>query len=274
MSQLTKLTLLAIVGSLQFSFAQVNVNYLGTFQPNGRPDYLLNPDDNISETFANRIQASLPDNFSVPQYYPQYLSQGVPSDIHLCEASDVWVTFFSESSLKKNTLAFYTYNTTNPLTIPPTSLRIVLPNASQEAGVLRAGNKVYLGKFPANTSIGFALLVDCFNTGQVNLSTTIFYSTPQLNRLNIDPFKKQSVLLCDELGARIFGFEETQRGTNNSDDDFNDLIFYVSTAPNLTVNCSSCVFTVNAGGVDGGTNSGLESEGSLVLPSPSVIFNG
>ncbi len=263
MSRLTTLFLLLTISVTQLTYAQVNLTYLGTFQPNGKPDYLVNPNDAISIAFANRIHASLPDNYPVPRYNSPYLAQGVPSDIHLCEATDVWVTFFNESSLQKHTLAFYTYNTATPLTIPPTSLRVVLPNASQEENILRAGNKVYLGQFAANTSIGFALLVDGFNNGQVNSSSTIFYSTPQLNLSNINPFKKQSVLLCDELGARIFGFEESQRGINTSDDDFNDLIFCVSTAPNLLVNCSSCVFTVNAGGVDGGLDSGLESEGSL-----------
>lgn len=271
MFKLTTLVLLTLVGLTQLTYAQVNLTYLGTFQPNGKPDYLLNPDDVISRAFANRINRSLPNNYPVSRYNRHYLSQLMPSDIHICETADVWVTFFSESSLQKHTLAFYTYNTTTPLTIPPTSLTVVLPNVSQEDNILRAGNKVYLGKFAANTSIGFALLLDGFREGAINPSSALVYSTPQLNLLNTERFKKQSVLLCDDLGVRVFGFEESKRTHHGCDDDFNDLIFCVSTTPNQNINqrnnqsitCSRCVFTACSGGVSGGGGSGLESEGSL-----------
>jgi hypothetical protein len=53
-----------------------------------------------------RIKASLPENYPVPYYNPQYIATGTETDILLYEEADVWITFVAEGAGNKNVLGF------------------------------------------------------------------------------------------------------------------------------------------------------------------------
>ena len=253
------ITIIGVVVSLltiQLTHSQSDFHYLGSCNHQGRPNYL---GDLGTVNFGKRITCALPDNYPVSRYHSNYLAETVPSDIHLTEAGDVWITFYSEDTHYRNTLAFYTYDSRVPLTTKPSSLTVVFHNVSQDNNVLHKGDNVFLGHFPANTNIGFALIRDGFHNGIIHKSNPICYTSPQLN-----PHKRKcSVLLCDEAQVSVLGFEDKEENTAECDGDYNDLIFYITTVPKKASLCSTCPCTYSCDDVTSGGNGGLESEGTL-----------
>jgi hypothetical protein len=237
-------------------------SYLGTFNTNGSPNYLVTPDV-IAPDLAQRISLSLPNYYPVPTYHPEYLTENVVTDIAITQQSDVWVTFVDEGAGNRNTLAFYTYDLAQPPTTKPTNLTVIFPNMSLENNVLLKGSKALLGRFPANTGIGFALIANGFQNGVVSSSSVKYYSNPDFNPEKQKKHKKHSVLLRDQSGKSIIGFEDLDRSGNGSDNDFNDAIFYATANP--VVVCATCPTTVGTGdgGTSSGNNGGLESDGCL-----------
>jgi LruC domain-containing protein len=212
-------------------------NYLGTYSTSGKPDYLETPNDVISSALLANINASLPEGKPVPTYHPTYLTGSSATNINLVALADVWITFVHEGAGYQNTLAYFTYPTNNP----PASvndistLNIILPNASLSGsgGALVSGNKVRIGRFAANTSIGFCLIANGWSDQSkvVGNGLNKFYSIDALNPEPAASDKRHTVLLKDtENKLFLVGFED-QRRDGNSDNDFNDLIFSVSSNP-------------------------------------------
>ena len=77
--------------------------YLGSFNSNGVPSYLV-ANDVIEQNLLDDINASLPENSKVQQANPQFLSSGTETNIVLLKEADVWVTFVSEGGGYKNVL--------------------------------------------------------------------------------------------------------------------------------------------------------------------------
>ena len=214
-------------------------NYLGSFNGAGVPNYLTTP-DLIDASILGSINDALPETESVPVSNPHYLNEINESELKLVSAADVWITFIHEGAGAKNTFGFYTYDSSNP----PQSvdeideINIVLPNASASGsgGGLVAGDKVYLGNFPANTSIGWVLLQNSWNGSGVDVNKKKFYSNPDFNPENSAAKRQHYVQLVDEARQYIVvGIEDVNRDAT-SDEDFNDLIFYVSVDPWASVN--------------------------------------
>jgi len=208
--------------------------FLGTIKSDGTPNYLVE-NDIFDAQFLTNINATLPEQRPVPTFNPQYIAQGTETDVKLNEACDVWVTFVTEGAGYKNILGFYTYNINNP----PTSVSqignvtIVFPNASMtnSGGGLNPGNKVKIGTFPAGTGIGWVLIADGWRNSMVTAGYNTFYSNPQFNPETNPTLKRHNVYLYDQ-GRNLFliGFEDIRRD-QNSDNDFNDLVFYVKSNP-------------------------------------------
>ncbi len=206
-----------------------------TFNSSGVPSPMTR--DVLSASFLQRIDATLPERSPVPLYHPHYLNPNNQTNIKIDEYSDVWVTFVHEGAGFKNALGFHTYPSDQvPQTTQQVGTRtLVFPNASLQGsgGGLRAGDKVYLGSFQGGTTIGWFLVADGFINGS-NVSTTkpVYYSDPHLNP-EINPTKKQhSILVYDDQTERLLiGFEDLPRESSGTDDDFNDLIFYVTANP-------------------------------------------
>jgi Domain of unknown function (DUF4114)/Secretion system C-terminal sorting domain len=248
---------------VQLCFAQnTTFQYLGTFNSSGRPNYLVTPGDVVPADMMARINNSLPENYPVPTYHPEYLSTGVQSDIVVTALSEVWITFVDEGAGYQNTLAFYTYNTATPPTTKPTTLQVAFPNLSKDNNILVKGDKVLLGRFPAGTSIGFAIIANGFQNGGVTKGYATFYSNPNFNPETTAALRKHSVLLNDATGAKIIGFEDLDRGSSGCDNDFNDAVFYATAS--VVTPCVTCPSTVGTGsGVGSGNSGGLESDGCL-----------
>ena len=211
----------------------------------GVPNYLLPTNDVLSPTFLADINANLPERRSVPQFKPQYLSVSAEKNLVLNEQCDVWITFVHEGAGQRNTLFYFVYNKNNK----PTSLAqvdsfiTILPNASfiNSGGGLVAGNKVYLGRFGADTAIGFAIAANGWN-GTNSISSTPFFSSissmnPETNSAN----KDHVVLLYDNPTQRfLIGFEDVNRNpSGTSDNDFNDLIIYATANPTKAIQTST-----------------------------------
>lgn len=208
---------------------------LGTWNADGKPNYLTTADV-LTTPFLNRVLAALPEQKAVPTFKPQYLNGNLPV-IEVTQTADVWITFVHEGASLKNTLFYYKYPKNNP---PATvndidSLYIVFPNAnfSGSGGGLAAGDKVKIGRFGKDTLIGFALAANGFYAPQqkVTKGLNIWYSHSSFNA-EAAFYKDHMVMLYDDSTQRyIFGFEDVRRDNGQSDQDFNDAVFFASANP-------------------------------------------
>ncbi len=225
-----------------------NFVFLGSYNSNGVPSYLL-ANDIFDNQFLSNVNSTLPEQQPVPTYHPQYIAQGTETDVKLTEACDVWVTFVAEGAGYKNVLGFYTYNTSNP----PTNVNqignitIVFPNASMtnSGGGLNPGNKVKIGTFPAGTGIGWVLIADGWRNATVTNGYHMVYSNPAFNPETTPSLKRHNVFLFDQ-GRSLFliGFEDMRRD-QGSDNDFNDLVFYVKSNPITAIDNSNTPPVIN-----------------------------
>jgi hypothetical protein len=259
------LQLILIVISTSSLSAQ-SIKYLSTFdKSSGKPHNLVSPSDAITDKFISRLRTSLPEYYPVPKYNPQYLTDDTETDIRLSGTTELWVTFVDEGAGHLNTLAFYTY-TGSKLNKAPSELTVVFPNLSMtgSGGDLQRGQKVSLGKFPAGTNIGFALISNGYTNanGVVTSGRNIFYTTEKLNPEPKASQKRHSVLLRDIEGMIVLGFEDLRRD-QSPDDDFNDAVVYITAADKNMVITDNVNGTFGSGVVSSGNNGGLESEGSL-----------
>lgn len=229
---LSKLLVFATVLLSVSVFAQVKFVYLGQYNAQGVPEYLEDTSDVIGQDFLNDINAALPDKKPVPQYNPQYISLKSETDIVLDAQTDLWVTFAFEAAGYNNALGFYTYNPASP---PKTITDIkthtlIFPNVSfsNSGGGLRSGDKVYIGKFDANTAVGWFVVADAFKNGKMTQGKYIVYSEPVLNPEKASVLQSHTVLLNDtKRGKLVLGFEDVLRD-QGSDQDFNDIVFYIT----------------------------------------------
>ncbi len=208
---------------------------LGSWDSNGRPQYLTNSDVISSDLLAD-INASLPESSPLTTTHPQYLTSSASATIHLEKECDVWVTFVHEGASYKNVLGFYSYaDGSEPASANDVSGKtIIFPNVSYpgSGGSLSSGSKVYLGRFNANTNIDWFLIADGFkNANKINTSP-IYYSKDNFNPESSSDKKKHVVVLYDtQRDLALLSFEDLNRETGGSDNDFNDAIFYVTANP-------------------------------------------
>ncbi len=203
----------------------------------GRPKYLEATGDVIDASLLRFVNSSLPESNPLTKTHPEYLSSTATTNLNITKESDVWITFVSEGAGFLNTLAYFTYKTG----VPPTRLSdvtnatIVFPNASAygSAGGLQSGDKVKIGRFQPGTSIGFILLQNAWSSSNISVATgsTKYFSIDALNPEASTSLKRHSVLMYDDLHKLfLIGFEDLPRDTD-SDNDFNDLVFYATSNP-------------------------------------------
>ena len=261
------------------------------------PYYLVTP-DTISNCFLTRVHSSLPEGTSVLCLAPQYLANAAPAALHLLDSGDVYLTYVGQGDWYENVLCFYTF----PWGTPPSSLAdsqitVVFPNATlwSSGGGLHIGDKVYLGHFPANTGFGFMLISNGWSNiypFDINSNrwrtdsflaarpwqnsmpgSDIFCSHSGLNQVasgDAVDTQRHVVALWDSLSGKIVvGMEDRNRGGNwQPDNDFNDVVFYLSGNNSSSFDITGCPHTLvtcdsNTGSGSGG---GLESQslGGLV----------
>ncbi|MBN2236592.1 MAG: LruC domain-containing protein [Bacteroidales bacterium] len=221
------------------SATQITLYYLGTWKRDGTPRYLVGSDV-IDATFLADINAALPENQPVPEYHPNYLWEIYEQNINLIADADVWITFVSEGAGYLNTLAYYTFDKNNPpQTVNDISeATVIFPNVSfkNSGGGLYSGDKVFLGNFPAGTSLGWLLITDGFDEASRTVTDGFDYifSHENLNP-ETDPLYQQHVVLLqdDSREKFIISFEDLIRP--GGDNDFNDAIFYATVDPTSAV---------------------------------------
>ncbi|MFN4083015.1 MAG: LruC domain-containing protein [Bacteroidia bacterium] len=227
-----------------------------TGQNGGVPNYLELPNDQISAAFLADINATLPENRKVPQFNPEYISTNAERNINLTELCDVWITFVAEGAGYRNSLFYFVYPTNNKPTqlSQIDSLIAVFPNASANGsgGGLVAGNKVRIGRWGADTSIGFCIVANGWNGTTVGNGQGTYYSIRELNTTENVNLRDHTVLLNHAgLNRLLIGFEDLFRTGGGSDDDFNDLIIYATANPVRAISTNNVVLYRPAQDTDG-----------------------
>ncbi|MBP6609766.1 MAG: LruC domain-containing protein [Paludibacter sp.] len=219
---------------------------LGNWKTDGTPNYLINPDDKLNADFLADINASLPERIKLPVSHPEYLSTQDEGSIVLIEDAEVWVTFVHEGAGFLNTLGYYTHpNDLAPATAKDiTDATIIFPNISLkgQGGNLSAGNKVqllyldpktqkYSTVFPAGTSVAWFIISNGYSGNKIGNGYFKYYSDKRFNPEASADKKKHNVILKDEVRKLlVLGFEDLHR-EQNSDEDFNDAVFYSTVSP-------------------------------------------
>jgi len=208
-----------------------------TFSPHGKPSPMTNTP--LEADFLSRVNTTLPESVPIDVSHPQYLDPDVQTNLKLVEPSNIWLTFVTEGAGYLNALGFHTYPSAAEPQTPAEvgSHTIVLPNASLNGsgGKLTSGDTVYLGAFEAGITMGWFLVADGFTQGPpgTNISTTAlrYYSSPHLNPEPNPADQQHSILVFDDISQRlVIGFEDLPRNSG-SDDDFNDLVFFLTVDP-------------------------------------------
>lgn len=222
---------------IQFKVGSTVFKTLTGFDSNGVPTNLLSPRDVVDANFLNDVNTTLPEFKPVPQYNAQYLATSNETNVVIKELSDVWVTFVHEGAGYRNVLGYYKYNLSKAPAKKENidTVFIVLPNVSYvgSGGGLRSGDKVKIGRFPANTGIGWVCISDGFRNGTItnNSWNWVFYSDPEFNPETSTTNRQHNVLIFDNTRDKvILGFEDIKRDAG-SDNDFNDAVYYVTSNP-------------------------------------------
>ena len=210
----------ASVASAQFSPIP-----LGGHNPLGVPDYLEPVGDVIPLDFFDWLDVQLPEMTPLDL---DSLPPSVGQELHFTEPSDVWMRFVHEVAGMRNSVGFYTYDTGSLPHRPEVidSAYSVFPNFSavDSGGGLESGDKVYLGNFAAGTSLGTYLTQNGWNTSAMDT----FFATAFFNPES-DPALRRHVVSIynEEYDLFATSFEDINR-EGNSDDDFNDAVFYLT----------------------------------------------
>ena len=223
-------------------FKSVSSEYvpLGTYNSLGVPNYLEPVNDIIDASMINDINATIPEGQNGPVINPTLYATLNRSNLILLQACDIWVSFAHEGTSYTNSFGFYKFNTNNPPNNVASidTIRIIFPNVSftGSGGGLNQGNKVKIGTFPAGTEIGWVILADGFKNGTITNGKGKYYSDKNLNP-ETNASYRQHAMLCNDLGRGKFllGFEDRKRD-GESDNDFNDNVFYITASPHEYVN--------------------------------------
>jgi LruC domain-containing protein len=220
---------------LQPSAVNSQIKFLGAYNNQGVPAYLMPQNDPITADFLADINNTLPERVRLDVSHPEYFQAVYDHNVRLVETCDVWVTFVTEGAGYKNVLGFYTYPTGQPPATPNDidTITVVFPNASMagSGGGLQPGNKVYIGRYNANVTIAWVLIADGWVNGQVTNGRWKVYSDKNLNAGNASQ-KQQTVLLYDPARKNLLlGIEDIRRTESGCDHDFNDAIFFVTANP-------------------------------------------
>ena len=205
--------------------------FLGGWDENGKPAYLEAENDSVSQALINFVKETLPESVPLPGRDDDYFNDSIPLNTRLLKDSKVYITMVHEGAKWTNTLGFYTYDIDNPpeSVYDLDSLVILFPNVSQP-DVIEPGNKILLGEFPANTSIGYFLIARGWVGDTICIPSHIVFTDRRFNTFTEEKYRQQTILLHYEQEDQfLLGFEDIMRP--DGDNDFNDAVFYVTAEP-------------------------------------------
>ncbi len=218
-----------------------DISQLGTWNNQGRPNYLVQP-DNISAQLLKNVNISLPEREDVRKHNPDILNDKYARELFLNEDAEVWITYVHTGAGYRNAIGYYWYKEgEQPKTAADIKNRtIIFPNI--QAGVLTSGDKVKLsgplnGAFEKNTYIGWFLIADGWKNGSLNNGNWILYADNKLNSdINQKDLRDHMVFLYDASEKiLLMGWEDIKRDLSGCDHDFNDVVFYTSWNPITSV---------------------------------------
>ena len=209
--------------------------------------------DNIIEMFPERVDAT--------QLHPYLFNENLETRIITDSETEVWVQFVWEGAGWKNTFGYYTYELGNePTSVSELNKNVVFPNVSgvNEGGGLVPGDMVFIGEFPANTVIGFYLVAQGWQNGEMVNGIYTHYTDINLNPNNTQQHLLFTENCCDEL---VLTFEDTR--LPSGDKDFNDIMLTIKDNGEGFANLSESFKTENLYfiGLCGGENVGPENPG-------------
>lgn len=226
--------------------------YMGNYNGNGRPNYLMSQNDVISSSDLQNINNTIPEGRSVPANSPNLIAN-TTTDIKLIQAATATVTFVHEGAGFRNALGYYHYPTASAPASRTniTKHYIIFPNSSYSPdGQMTSGMRVQLkyygtgnqttaanNTFPAGTSIGWFLVANGWDSNNKVVNQGVsgnwqFYGNPAFNPEPTAALKRHMVILKDIIPGRyVLGFEDIRRDDGSCDQDFNDCIFYSTITP-------------------------------------------
>lgn len=199
----------------------------------------------VSTKLLQAVNFAFPETQDIRKTHPEYIMTGVDTNLKLSELADVWVTFLHEGAGYRNSFGYFTYTDDSKPTSPSAVNKIALfPNASYKnsGGNLSSGDKVFLGRFPANTRIGFWIISDGWDGSKIVETKNNIFSLPELNNETNAELKKHLAMLWYEDEKKIIlGFEDLPRDAAVCDHDFNDVVFTVTVNPVTAINLDNIV---------------------------------
>jgi len=265
--------------------AIINGGYhtLGNWDNIGVPDYLLSPRATLVAKFIDDINASLPESKKVPLLNPHYIANGINTSLKVVANAKVEIVFVHEGASFKNVMGYFHYPTNNPpASINDITKMIAFPNVSYpgSGGNLQGGDKVqlkywngttYSDIFPPGTSIGWFIVANGFRSNaSIDPKYVHYYSINSFNPESDPNLKPHNVLLFDpERMVVILGFEDLNRN-GNSDDDFNDAVFYVASTPEAAIDYTSLPLLKKSGDTD---SDGIPDDRDEFPTDPFVAYS-
>ncbi|MCX6282447.1 MAG: LruC domain-containing protein [Bacteroidetes bacterium] len=212
--------------------------YMSTRDSQGVPGNLMPVNDPVDQVLMHDINTALPEYKNEVAAHPDWFASNVPNNIDILSVSDVYITYITEGAGWMDALGYFTFNTNQPPASAAAidTIHFIFPNVSNSGsgGGLNPGNKIYLGKFPAGKSIGFASVPHGWNGTSVYVGPTsdIWYSIPSFN--TTDPLMLKHLLLFkDPSRQQILFTLEDQGKYQGSDLDCNDNVFYLTITPSI-----------------------------------------
>lgn len=261
-------------GSLTKSAKVDAFSYMGSYTANGYPSYLYQVNDHAWESLMKNLNQTLPEGVSVPKTKPAFLEAGKQTNLILKAKSKVFVTFAAEGTDLTSALGYFIYDGSKPVNLQHI---IIFPNSSYpgSGGSLHSGDKVLLGEFPANTVIGWFLVPNGWDKQSKSVKDTrgIYYSVASLNN-EVNPEVNQHMVLLKDIQNEVIvlGFEDSPRSSPTCDNDFNDVVYYISLDQLAAADLTNVNNTVSPVDTDG--DGVIDSQDQFPLDPNRAFING
>lgn len=220
--------------------------YAGAYNAStGAPNSMSDLSSTMPSDLVSKVLTKLPEGRGINSNAQSQalLTDDLGANISLKQNANVKVSFVAEGAGYKNAISYFNFNSTdlNTLAMGQVQDKVIFPNFSavNSGGVMKYGDTVDLGQISANTSIGFTVIANGWNStlGKVNPNQSASNIFRTIKRLNPEPDtenrRAHTVLLSDpQSGLLVLGIEDLNRSPNSgSDDDFNDAIIAIHVDP-------------------------------------------
>ena len=212
-------------------FTATTYQTLGSYDNLGKP-LNLETSDVVSDSLLTFLHTTLPEHINLNIAHPELLSTSAIGDVNITQRTTLHVTFVSQGTMYTDAIAFYTY----PTNSPPASaadiklITYIFSNAGAKTA-LKPGDKVNIGTFDAGTSVGFVLMKNAWNASNQTLDNgAVHFCSDDVLNPEVNPGLKKHAVLLDypKENKILMGFEDIDRTEASCDDDFNDVVVYIT----------------------------------------------